>query len=210
MVNLFFINKLIDKKAEKRLFECEKSLESFFKIKINNVNVFFLKSRKELDNIYGRKTEDWLTAFAGFGSIFILDPKIYTRQSSHKDINEFWQTLKHEYCHLFYYFLTKNPKPQWLNEGLACYLADQNKYNKNDKNIMKIFDYYDKSDKNIFSIGYFWVKQLIEKFGEKKLLMLLQLLKNCSNEKDFKRLFFNVYNINYNQEGFYEILKLVK
>lgn len=208
MPNIFNINQKVNKKVISKFLNYENNLAKFFNIKINHVNIFFLKSRKELDLILGRKTEDWLVAFTGYGSIFILDPKVYYKQSSHKDMGSFWQTLNHECCHLFYYKLAGVNFPKWLDEGFACYLAGQVKKKPTKEEVLKVFEYFKKSDWQIYNIGYFWVKLLIEKFGKEKMLKLLKILDHGINEEKFKRNFYKVYKISYDRGVFNELLKM--
>ena len=89
--------------------------------------MFFVQSRKEYDKLFGYKTEPWQVARTENGAIFNLDPKIYTKESDHKDIKSFRLVLQHEYVHLYYRKLTNTGDPRWINEGLACYLAGQKK-----------------------------------------------------------------------------------
>lgn len=195
------INKIpTNKKLENFINSTQKELESFFHIKMEPVDVFLIDSRKDIDRIWRKKTEKWLTAWTKNNNIFILNPKNYTRESDHKDIKHFWQTLKHECSHLYFKQLTQANYPKWLNEGLACYLANQVKKELTQKEALKVFDYYSKIDWQIYSIGYFWVKLLIEKFGRKKLLTLLKQLKPNLSEHKFKLIFYKLYKIKFSKK----------
>src|SRR3989344_4515393 len=60
-------------KVKKYLRLTKKELERFFGITINTLSIYFIDSRKEIDKIWGKKTERWLTAWASENnSIFIL------------------------------------------------------------------------------------------------------------------------------------------
>lgn len=117
-----------NKKLEDFLIASKKELDAFFNSNVPVPVVYLLDSRKELDLIWQQKTEKWVVGGTKFGAIFILDPKIYTKESSHKDPSDFWKTLKHEYCHIYFRHITKGVHPLWLHEGLASYLAGQKKY----------------------------------------------------------------------------------
>jgi len=188
-----------DSKLNKFLLATEKELSDFFGINIERPSIFFLDSRKDINKIWGKKTESWLSAWAKNGNIYILNPKIYTKESDHS-IEHFWQAIKHEYCHLYFRQLTGVNYPKWLNEGLACYLAGQVKKTPPRNEAMKVFDYFQKSDKQIYCIAYFWVKLLIEKFGIKKLLDLFKQLKPKFNEREFKSVFYKVYKISFSEK----------
>ncbi len=184
----------------------KKDLENFFNIKIKQPNIFLLNSRKEIDKIYGQKTKSWLTGWVRYGTIFILNPKNYTKESCHKNILHFWQTLKHEYCHLYFDQLAGISCPRWLNEGLACYLAGQVKKEPKDKDLLKIFNYYSKIDRYIYNISYFWVKLLIKKFGRNKILKLIKSLHPNLSEKHFSNIFYKTFQIRYSKEDFLKLL----
>jgi len=193
-------------KPNKRIFKflesTQKELKSFFGVTIENPFVFFIESRRDMDRIIGRKTKQWESGWAENNSIFILNPKIYTKESSHKDIEHFWQVLKHEYCHLYFTKITGGSLPKWLNEGLACYMADQVKKVPTKKKLLKVFDYYSKSDSRIYSIGYSWTKLLIDRFGKRKLLKLIKSVDCDTSERKFAKKFYQVYGFNYSKKDF--------
>jgi len=195
-------------KLNRFLLAAEKELPDFFGVNIQRPNIFFLDSRKVIDEIRRKKTESWLCAWARNGNIYILNPKIYTKESSHTS-EHFWKTIKHEYCHLYFKQLTGISYPAWLNEGLACYLAGQVNKAPTASQAVKVFDYFQKSDKYIYSIAYFWVKLLIEKFGGKKLLELLKQLKPELSEQEFKLIFYKIYKIKFSNKYFNDLFKKI-
>jgi len=184
----------------------QEELDDFYNTNIEQPSIFFIDSRKEIDEIWGRKTEEWFSAWAKDGNIYILNPEIYTEESNHKDIKHFWQSLKHEYCHLYYRKITKTGYPKWLNEGLANYLANQNKKKPSKKEALRVFNYYQKTDWRIYNIGYFWTKLLIEKFGKKKLLTLINNIDSQTAEKEFAKKFYLIYKFHYSKADFEKIL----
>lgn len=190
-------------KLEKAMARSKKELDSFFKVDLPTPPVFFLNSRKEIDSLKGRKTESWLVGWTNYGSIFILHPDVYTKESSHKNRDDFWKILKHELCHLYFSHFVKNGRPLWLNEGLACYLSGQE--NPLPEDIFYIFRYFGCLDKDIYKVGYFWVNLLIEKFGSDKLLKLIKGLKSPIDEKSFAAVFYKVYGLRFNKTGLKKI-----
>jgi len=201
----FLVSKEMSK-FNKKMAEFIKStyeeLDDFYNVSIKQPSIFFIDSRKEIDEIFRKKTEKWFSAWAKDGNIYILNPEIYTRESNHKNIKHFWQSLKHEYCHLYYRKITNTGYPKWLNEGLANYLANQVKKKPTKEEILRVFDYYNKSDWRIYNIGYFWVKLLIERFGKNKLLKLLKKINSKTTEKEFAKKFHQVYDFHYSKADF--------
>jgi len=196
-----------NKKMAGFLKSIQEELDDFYGTSIEQPSVFFIDSRKEINEIWGRKTEEWFSAWAKDGSIFILNPEAYTKESNHRDINHFWKSLKHEYCHLYYRKITNTGYPKWLNEGLANYLAGQVKKKSTKEEALRVFDYYQKLDWRIYNIGYFWTKILIEEFGKKKLLTLIKSIDSQTTEKEFAKKFHQVYKFHYSKTDFENILE---
>ncbi len=206
--NFFTIQDIKDsEKFERFLKKTQKELSGFFGIDIGFPSVFFIQSRKQYDDIQKKKSQNWMVGWANSNYIFILNPKIYTKESDHKDEKSFWKVLKHEYCHMAFSQLCKYNKPAWLNEGLACYFADQVKENLTKEDALKVFEYYAKADSKIYGIGYFWVKLLIEKFGKEKLFKLLKEFHSGLTEEYFAKLFKDVYNVSFSKTGLSQLLK---
>ena len=176
-------------------------------IQIKPPLLFFVNSRKTIDTLWGKKTERWLTAWVNEkNSIFILHPKKYLKESDHKNIRHFWQTLKHEYCHLYFKKLAHGTNyPKWLNEGLACYLASQEKPIPTKEEAIKIFNYFKRTDKDIYKISYFWVSLLIKKYGSRKLLRLIKSLRQEITEHKFSANFYRIYRFRYSKKEFQKL-----
>ena len=187
------------KKLDDFLLKTKKEFSLFFCITTEEPNIFFLHSRKEIDVIFGRKTESWLCAWATDSNIYTLHPNVYTTESNH-NADHFWPVIKHEYAHLFFKQLTGVSYPKWLNEGLACYLAKQEKKAPTHNEAMKILDSFQKSNSQIYSIGYFWVKLLIERFGKKKFMKFLKRISPRMDEKKFDKAFYATYKIRFNKK----------
>lgn len=195
-----------NKKMDKFLQLAQEELNHFFKIKMEQPFIFFIDSRQEIDKIWGKKTEGWLTGWVKQNNIFILNPNIYTCESDHKNIKHFWQTLKHEHCHLYYKQLTGINYPKWLNEGLACYLSGQIKSPPDKSEALTIFQYHQKTDWRVFKIGYFWVNLLLKRFGGKKMLMLLKSLNFNTTQQQFCMSFYKIYGFHFTKKDFELIL----
>lgn len=194
-----------NKKLTNFLLSARRDFKAFFNIKIQPPLVFFVRSRRDIDKLWGRKTENWMSAWVWNNDVFILHPKVYTKESIHKDIAHFWEALEHEYCHLYFRALTGTCLPRWLNEGLACYLAHQTKKPPTKEEALSVFEYYDKSDRKIYAVGYFWVKFLIEKFGKAKLLKLIKTIHPKMTKWRFAASFHQIYKFRFNKKDFSRI-----
>lgn len=208
MKNYFFrLKEVNNNELNSFIKKTQRELSDFFGIQVFFPNIFFIQSRKQFDDIWKMKSKKWMSGGADGRNIFILDPSIYTKESDHKNLEHFWKTLKHEYCHLYYRKITGTGFPKWLNEGLANYLANQIKKEPTKEKALEVFDYYNKSDWQIYDIGYFWVKLLIEKFGKKKLLTLVKSINSQTIEKEFAESFYQIYKFRYSRTDFEKLLK---
>lgn len=200
-------------KASKKISEfvenTKKEFDVFFDIEIDEPLFFFLDSRNDLETIWGKKTERWFVGAFKNGNIYILHPQVYSKESSHKK-EEFWETLKHEYCHFYYTQLTKNYYPVWLNEGLASFLSGKKLILREDykTKVLNVFNYFDKVDKDVYFIGQFWVEYLLKKYGKKKFLRLIKSFNSDSNfnYSKFIKSFYLVYGFKFNKKSLAKLL----
>jgi len=186
-----------NKKINNFIQRTENELDKFFGIKIDPVLIILLNSRQDIDAVYGKKTPDWLVGFTRRNIIFILNPKAYTKESSHRNPKDFWKTLKHEYCHLYFKKLTGDTYPNWLNEGLACYLAKQKRLLPKLSEALNILDVRNKGKYDVYTVGYYWVNLLIKKFGQKKLLKFIKSFKPQMTKSEFVGIFYRIYKIKF-------------
>lgn len=195
-----------NKELENFIKSTKKELDDFFNLNLAEPTIFLLNSRKELDLIWKQKTAKWVVGGTRYGAIFILDPKVYIKESNHTDKNDFWKTLKHEYCHLYFKQITNAGRPLWLNEGLAAYLAGQK---KNCDNPLDVFSYFDKAGLGVYGIGYFWVELLIRKFGKIKLLKLIETVdsKTKITENLFAIKFYKIYGFKFTKDSLSKFIK---
>jgi hypothetical protein len=199
--------KLSDKKLTNFLESTKKELEKFFGIKIKPAKLFLLNSRKQINQLRHERTEPWVVGWIKNNTIYILSPDVFTKESNHKDVNEFWRVLKHEYSHTaIEQFCKCRPRgPAWLIEGLSCYLAEQEKRKPTGRELLAIFKKKLKS-REIYVVGYFWVKFLIKRFGKEKFIKLLKHIANKPDEKDFGRALYGIYKFHYSKEDFNKLL----
>ncbi len=189
----------------------KKELDDFFDFEAREPLLFLLDCREDLDIIWGKKTERWFVGAFKNNSIYILNPAVYAKESSHKK-REFWETLKHEYCHYYYTQITQSHYPIWLNEGLASFVSGKKLILKDgykDK-LLNIFDYFDKADKDAYMVGQFWVEYFIKKYGKIKFLKLINSFNPAVNRRRFAINFYKIFNFNFTKDYFSKILNQFK
>jgi hypothetical protein len=201
--------KLIDKKLQLFMKGVKKEFDVFFNFKIKDPSLYFVASRKDFDVIVGRKTENWLVAIARANSIYILDRKIFAKESNHKK-EEFWLTLKHEYSHIYYSQITKSHFPIWLNEGLASHLSGKKIIvkEKDQVQLLNVFDYYKKGGKDVYTVSQYWVEFLLKEYGYEKLIKLIKSLdiKAELSSNYFNQQFYKIYGFRFNKKTFAKFL----
>ncbi|MFA5248209.1 MAG: hypothetical protein WC415_03115 [Patescibacteria group bacterium] len=193
---------------EKILEEIIQELKSFFNFKAEPPLLFLIDNRKDMNLIWGKKTEDWFVGAFKHGNIYILNPEIFEKESSHRR-EEFAQILKHEYCHVYYTQLTNGHCPSWLNEGLACFLSGKKLILKDgykDK-LLNIFSYFKNLNADVYMIGQYWVQFLLKKFGKKKFISLIKAMRLISNEQQFNDKFYEIYNFKFDHSSFSKFIE---
>ena len=181
-----------DPKVIAALKLAQKKLNKFFGIKLELPPVVLLQSRQEINKFWGKTTESWLCAWTKTGTIYILGPKVFARESDHT-ADQFWQVLNHEYVHLYYHAITHSNKPRWLSEGLACYLAGQTKKIPAKTDLIALSDFFNKGGQKVYGVGYYWVKYLLEKCTQKKLLQLVKTINPNTTTRKFASNFQDIY-----------------
>jgi hypothetical protein len=201
--------KLADKKLELFIKDIKKEFDVFFDFKIKDPSLYFVASRKDFDLIVGRKTENWLVAIVRANSIYILDRKIFAKESNHKK-EEFWLALKHEYSHIYYSQIIKSHYPIWLNEGLASHLSGKKIIvkEKDQKQLLNVFGYYKKSGKDVYTVSQYWVEFLLKEYGHEKLIQLIKSLdiKAELSSSYFNQQFYKIYGFSFNKKTFAKFL----
>jgi len=192
--------KKVNKKICILLNNAKKKFDEFFGINLDIPEVKIIETRSELNTIWGKKTENWFVAGFKNDIIYLLNPLSYKKESSHKQ-KEFFNILKHELVHFYYFNITQMHYPRWINEGLASYLSGKTiDFSKlNHKNLLNVKEYFRNSEKGVYNIGYFWVFFLIENYGKTKLISLINELDKKDNEKKFEIKFKKIYGFGLSQ-----------
>jgi hypothetical protein len=185
------------------------SLEIFWNTKIKEKPIIFvLNSREEINNIRNEKTDKKLVAwFWKDKYIYILNKPKFIKESVWP--KSFFNTvLKHELSHFFFYQITKNSSPAWLNEGLACYLSNQKYKEKIEKKeIKKLLSCYYDFDRSLFNISESLVESLINVGGKKNFIKFIKSINKDLKPNDFKNLFQKFYKIQFNTKNLTKLIK---
>lgn len=151
--------------------DCEEffvDMVSLFDVVIPTPKLVTVTCRSEFDILLGRSTPSpvWMVAGVIGRQIIIFSRDSFSRETTHKEV-EFELIVNHEIVHLF--TRAKFGKiPSWLNEGLACYLAGQEKK----KVTYTIKDFFRLTngrefelDKDSYNKSYWMVKNMIKGGG---------------------------------------------
>ena len=193
--NLIYSSTDIDIDFEKRLLiEAYKFNEDFAKIKIPKFDVRLIYSRKEFNELWGFKTEDYVSAFTKDNNIGIFALGVFDKETMWEK-EDFIIALIHEINHLFYQELRDDEyDPLWLSEGLATFVQHKKKkFNYKDKLEIKkeiLNQSFEEMTIESYQVFTLFVEYLILKFGEDK---ILKLIEGLSKGKILKNLFQNIY-----------------
>lgn len=173
--------------------------EKYFGVKIKYPRIVFYQTRAQINKYRKKETPAWLVGWTKKNEIHILAYDKFVEESSHIDREDFWRTFRHELIHLYFKKKTKDNKPYWLNEGLACFLADQKKIIKDLIKFKNPAFYFKKADIFIYSFGYTMVKYLVVFYGEKKFLEFFDCWsRSKKTPRQFERIFKNQFGISTN------------
>ena len=193
-----------------------KELDDFFKLnwKVNKPKIFLVKDRKSIDKLMGQKTQDWIVGWVNDGNVFVLDKDNYEKESCHKYSDErYFSLIKHELAHVFTQayscIFDKSIEPDWLWEGVAIYLSDQNKTFKKPSELKGFLQHYSKDNKSleVYKESGFAIELLVNNFGKQKLLRLIKSLKGIDSKEDFANKFKEIYGFDLNYKNFNKFFK---
>jgi len=189
-------------KIQAEVLKAYNYVNNIFLIKIGDITVFVAQDRKEFDKQFGEKTTGWLVGNAiGKNKINILSPLAMKNESSHSP-KEFLSILKHEFTHLFLSNLSaERAIPNWLNEGLAAYVAKQHQNGKDNifiednfcKRLSSSRDWNNNVHHGAYLLSALFVKFLIKKYSFKKIEKLVSSLNKYYYQPDFEQIFLKIY-----------------
>ena len=186
--------------------EALKEFEKFFEVKLfQKLCLIYLNSRQQFDDIIGRKTLPFETAYSTSNLVFMMSEDVYEKESNKKfDSQKNLLTLRHEICHKFFQRMAWTTHPVWLNEGVSIYLSGQLKIRKKiDKFsnflLFESSNYIDGQD--VYKESGFVVQKIIEKFGREKFLVFLKSIRSVSDNQAFLKIFNQVYGFALNYDN---------
>ena len=137
-----------------KLLEKKTYLENIFNSKIEKINIFIC-SKEEFQQL---NQEDWIVAFAvkQKNTIFIIN-----QEESGRNYDDWLKVIVHEVVHLYFYARFNTYQPTWFFEGIACYLAEQEKKEKKIE-LKDLLDNFAKGDQNTYVIGYNILKRILQ------------------------------------------------
>lgn len=185
-------------------------LKEYFNFKWNrNIPLLILiETRKEMDLLEGRKTEDWCRGTTKGRLVFIFSPESLNKETCHTyEKNDYLRVIKHELVHVFTSTILKNKYlPTWFWEGLAVYLSGQNKFMQRLKEFKEFLEYYNQGGSGVYYESGFAIELLINKLGKEKLMDLIFSWKNISNKKEFDDAFKKIYGFKPTYKNFNKLL----
>jgi hypothetical protein len=210
-VKLFRLTKEINKDLEIEVGKIMDELNDFFGLDwVENVpKIYFLDSRKLINEVRNHKTEDWLVGWSDNKTVYLLDQDKFETESDHGKIEDkkYSALIKHELCHAFQTASGYFWKPNWLREGLCHYVSGQIEFEKNPKLFKYFLDFYEKTGAEVHWESGWVVKLLVDKFGKEKLMELFKEAKNKKpDEEGFKKIFATVYGIDLSYESLNKLL----
>ena len=146
------------------------------------IQLELMYSRQEYNNRLGRETEDWMSARVEDGVTIILDPDALEKYSSHSR-QEFPAIVVHELTHIFTQAINK-PTLDWVNEGLAQYVAGQDSGRPIDAEKLEYFldhhfvantGYNDFIAHSGYRISFLLVSHLVKQYGESVIARMISL-----------------------------------
>jgi hypothetical protein len=155
--------------------------------------------------LLGEKTKSWVVGWADKGDVFVLDRENYEKESSEPYKDVYYKGLIiHELVHAYFNVVTKNfYEPVWVSEGIARYLAGENKYKEGPKKFSKFLGFFKSSmDNEVYHESGHAVELLIKKHGKTKFIKLIKRFPEIKCEDDFNLIFKEVYGFGANYTEF--------
>ena len=206
---IFDIHSVKDKKIEKFYSNAIKEMNEFYKINWNRnmPKVFLIPNRKEYDIFSDKKTENWEvgSTIGGSYAVYMLNPKVYEKESCHKYSDEEYETLlKHEISHLYTNIFYREYYPVWLLEGIAIYSSGQLEIKPKIKEFKRFLEFFENGGSAVYGEAGFAVMILDKEFGREKLLKFLKSLNGIKDEEEFKKIYTEIYGIELSYKWFNE------
>ena len=165
----------------------------FFNTEIIEINVKFYETWQELSDKFTdlRKEKNppkWLSGFANDRTVHILSPEVMSARREDSGTTRFKKILKHEIAH-FYVSRLNDDIPAWLNEGISCWLANQNKDADINPTValLKALDH--EYGKSTYDVGRFMVSKIVDTFGKERLFDIIRIKDREARYEKLKEMF---------------------
>ena len=158
--------------------------------------LFIVEDRRTIDALCEKKTEHWVIGWSENKNIFILDPKKFESESSHKkrSTKEVAMLLKHELSHVFCTKLVGiSVKPKWLSEGIAMYTSGQYLTHPQISEFKTFLKFFNKGGVGVYSESGIAIQMLVKKYGKQKLFDLMKLSSKSTTQTQFSKIFKKIY-----------------
>ncbi len=184
----------------------------------NRPHVYIVEDIRVRDALWRKSVPKYVVGWTKGVDVFILNKEVAAKVSKWRNGQvdvEYRRLLKHELVHVFTKVYTgifdRVVEPDWLWEGLAIYLSGQNNNGDADAGGGRVFenflDHYSADNSGVvYEESGRAVEFLVENFGKRKLLTLLKKLKEVHSEREFAKVFEDVYGF----ELAYEIFRDLK
>lgn len=140
----------------KNLVEKKNYLEELFEISISEIFVNII-TKEEMLKI---KKHSWIVGFAIPREKLIM---IVAQEESGRPLEDWLKVIIHEMVHIYYLNKFNTDKPQWFFEGLATYIAGQEK-KETPISLKDLINLFSVSENNteIYNKGYTITKRILE------------------------------------------------
>jgi len=165
--------------------------QKFFKIKkIPLFKIIFVYSRKEMDKLWGAKTQNYVSGFSKKTKIIIFSPDSIEKYTCWKK-SDFYSTLVHEINHRFFVDIVGTSKPLWLSEGVASYVQTNKIKKKLIIPLSLLGTNFNNSGIKAYDYAKQFIRYLIKRYKKEKLIQLIKLIK--PNKSNVNGLFKKIY-----------------
>lgn len=165
-----------------------KEVAHFFNLdEIEGIETITFDSKEAIIDFYNKtvpkkygSAPDYLVAFSPGNKVYIIHKDNMPTDVEDNGRIRFNKVLKHEIVHKYIKRLKGNPS-SWLEEGICCFVAEQDKYdiNKEEITLELLKELSNTQDGRKYGIGWNMVKFIVEEYGKEKLFELVKM-----NEED--------------------------
>ncbi|MDO8570910.1 MAG: basic secretory protein-like protein [Candidatus Daviesbacteria bacterium] len=152
------------------------------------IKINIIYKREEMNQVQGRKTDDWIVGTARNDQITIFSPEVFDKVSNHSR-SDFNFVLTHEITHIFTDKMYGFKFPVWFKEGLAGYVAEQYKQStintENVQDFQMLHGYKDWQEHPNYRQAYSFINYIVKNAGKDKLFEFCSKLEEKESYEDF-------------------------